>query len=79
MATVSTRMGLPGGGPGAPLEARLIAASALAAMRERRRAAEILKPLLQAGFVGMDAQAAALAAGFKRIERKGKKPTFTEP
>jgi tetratricopeptide (TPR) repeat protein len=65
--------------PGAPLEARVIAASALAAMHERRRAVDVLKPLLAAGYVGFDLQSAALAAGFKRIEHKAKPPTFDPP
>jgi hypothetical protein len=65
--------------PGAPLEARVIAATALAAMHERRRAADVLKPILAAGYVGIDIQNAATAAGFKRVEHKGKLPTFDAP
>ncbi len=65
--------------PGAPLEARVIAASALAAMHEKRRAADVLKPILAAGYVGIDIQSAALAAGFKRVEHKAKPPTFEGP
>jgi tetratricopeptide (TPR) repeat protein len=64
---------------GAPLTARVIAASALAAMHERRRAADILKPILAAGYVGVDIENAALAVGFHRIDHKGKKPTFEAP
>ncbi len=64
---------------GAPLEARVIAASALAAMHERRRAADVLKPIIAAGYVGIDIQNAAIAAGFKRVDRKGKPPTFEAP
>jgi hypothetical protein len=64
---------------GAPLEARVIAASALAAMHERRRAADVLKPILAAGYVGIDIQNAAIAAGFKRVDHKGKPPTFDAP
>jgi len=64
---------------GAPLEARVIAASALAAMHERRRAADVLKPILAAGYVGIDIQNAAIAAGFKRVEHKAKPPTFDPP
>jgi tetratricopeptide (TPR) repeat protein len=64
---------------GAPLEARVIAASALAAMRERRRAADVLKPILAAGYVGIDIQNAAIAAGFKRVDHKGKPSTFDPP
>ena len=65
--------------PGAPLEARVIAASALAAMHERKAAVAILKPMLAAGFVGIDAQNAAVAAGFHKVDHKGKKPTFDAP
>jgi hypothetical protein len=64
---------------GAPLEARVIAAAALAAMHERQRAADVLKPLLAAGYVGPDIQAAAIAAGFKRIEHRSRPPTFEAP
>ncbi len=65
--------------PGAPVLARTIAASALAAMHDRRRAADVLKPLLAAGYVSSDLQAAAIAAGFRKVEHKGKKPTFEGP
>ncbi|HEY2509555.1 MAG TPA: hypothetical protein VGI39_01745, partial [Polyangiaceae bacterium] len=64
---------------GAPLLARVIAASALAAMKEKRPAVEVLKPILAAGYVGVDEQTAAVAVGFKRLEHKGRKPTFQEP
>jgi predicted Zn-dependent protease len=65
--------------PGAPLASRVIAASALAAMKDRHRATDLLKPILAAGYVGFDVQNAALAAGFKRVEHKGKPPTFDPP
>jgi tetratricopeptide (TPR) repeat protein len=65
--------------PGAPLEARVIAASALAAMHERRRAADVIKPILALGYVGFDVQSAALAAGFKRVEHRTRPPTFDPP
>ncbi len=65
--------------PGAPLAARVIAASALAAMKERRRATDMLKPILAAGYVGIDIQNAAIAVGFHRVDHKGKKPTFDPP
>jgi hypothetical protein len=65
--------------PGAPLQARIIAASALAAMHDRHRATELLKPILAAGYVGIDAQNAATAIGFHRVDHKGKKPTFDPP
>jgi predicted Zn-dependent protease len=64
---------------GAPLEARIIAASALAAMHERRRAVDVLKPILEAGYVGIDAQNAAIAAGFTRVDHKARPPTFDPP
>ena len=64
---------------GAPLTARVIAATALAAMHDRHRATDVLKPILAAGYVGVDIQNAALAAGFKRVEHKAKKPTFEAP
>ena len=48
-------------------------------MKERRRAVDVLKPILSAGYVGADIQNAAIAAGFKRVERKGKLPTFEAP
>ena len=64
---------------GAPLTARVIAATALAAMHDRHRAADVLKPILAAGYVGVDIQNAALAIGFKRADHKGKPPTFDGP
>ena len=64
---------------GAPLGARVIAASALAAMHERRRAADVLKPILVAGYVGIDVQSAAIAAGFTRVDHKTRPPTFDPP
>jgi tetratricopeptide (TPR) repeat protein len=64
---------------GAPLTARVIAATALAAMHERRRVVDILKPILAAGYVGVDVQNAAIAVGYKRVDHKGKKPTFDAP
>jgi hypothetical protein len=48
-------------------------------MHERRRAADILKPILAAGYVGVDIENAAIAVGFKRVDHKGKKPTFDAP
>ena len=48
-------------------------------MHERRRAADVLKPILEAGYVGIDVQNAAIAAGFKRVDHKGRPPTFEPP
>jgi tetratricopeptide (TPR) repeat protein len=62
----------------APLPARLIVASALGAMKDRRRAGDIVKSLLASGIVNPDVGAAAVAAGFKKVEGPGKKVTYVQ-
>ncbi len=65
--------------PLAPLPSRIIAASALAAMHDKKRAVELLKPILAAGVRNPDIANAAVLVGFKKIEPKGKRPVFLPP
>ncbi len=63
----------------APLPARLIAAASLGAMHDRKRGPDYVKDLLAEGVESVEVTQAALALGFKKVERKGKRPTFEKP
>jgi tetratricopeptide (TPR) repeat protein len=63
----------------APLPARMLVAAALGAMKDRRRAGEMVKPILAAGLANPDVGAAAVAAGYKKVETPGKKTTYVAP
>jgi hypothetical protein len=65
--------------PLAPLPSRIIAASALAAMHDKKRAVDLLKPILAAGVRNPDIANAAVLVGFRKIEQKGKRPVFLPP
>ncbi len=62
--------------PGAPLEARIVAASALGAMKDRRRGGDYVKDILASGLVDPDLVAAALALGLKRVEHGRRGATY---
>jgi tetratricopeptide (TPR) repeat protein len=62
----------------APLPARTLVAAALGAMKDRRRAGEMVKPLLGAGIVNPDVGAAAVTAGYKKVETPGKRPSYVQ-
>ncbi len=59
-----------------PLEARVVAAAAFGAMKDKRRGAEYVKTLLASGVLHPDLVTAALALGFRRIEHGRRKPTY---
>ncbi len=65
--------------PLSALPSRIIAAAALAAMHDRKRAVDLIKPLLAAGIRNPDVAAAAISVGFRKVEQKGKRPTFVGP
>lgn len=54
----------------APLPVRIVAAAALGAMKDKRRGIELIKPLLASGVQDPDLVAAALALGFRKVERR---------
>jgi tetratricopeptide (TPR) repeat protein len=61
---------------GAPLDARVVAAAALGAMKDRRHGADYVKAALAGGVLHPDLVAAALALGLKRVEHGKRGPTF---
>jgi tetratricopeptide (TPR) repeat protein len=62
--------------PGSPLEARVVAAAALGAMKDKRRGADYVKDVLASGSLHPDLVAAALALGLRRVEHGKRGPTF---
>ena len=48
-------------------------------MHDKKRAVELLKPILAAGVRNPDIANAAVLVGFKKIEQKGKRPVFLPP
>ena len=62
--------------PQAPLQGRIIAAVALASMKEKKRAMDYVKGLLQTGIQDPDVVAAALSLGFRRVDHPKKRPTY---
>jgi len=61
---------------GAPLEARIVAASALGAMKDKRRGSEYVKDILTSGDLEPDLVAAAVSLGFRRVEHGKRAPTY---
>ncbi|HXN30925.1 MAG TPA: hypothetical protein VN894_03645 [Polyangiaceae bacterium] len=61
---------------GAPLEARIVAASALGAMKDKRRGGDYVKEVLTSGDLEPDLVAAALSLGFRRVEHGKRAPTY---
>jgi hypothetical protein len=62
--------------PGAPLHARIVAAAALGAMKDRRRGGDYVRELLVGGRLHPDLVAAALALGFHKIDRGRRTPIY---
>ena len=62
--------------PGAPLEARIVAASALGAMKDRRRGVEYVKDVLAGGAANPDLVAAALSLGLRKVEHGKRGATY---
>jgi predicted Zn-dependent protease len=61
---------------GAPLEARVVAAAAFGAMKDRRRGFEYAKDALAAGNLHPDLVAAALSLGLRRVDHGRRPPTY---
>jgi hypothetical protein len=59
-----------------PLEARIVAAAAFGAMKDKRRGAEYVKTLLAGGILHPDLVTAALSLGFHRVEHGRRRPTY---
>jgi len=62
--------------PSAPLEARVVAAAAFGAMKERRRGADYVRGVLGAGTLHPDLVAAAVALGFHKVDHGRRRPTY---
>jgi tetratricopeptide (TPR) repeat protein len=60
----------------APLEARVVAAVALSAMKDKRRGADYVKEVLSTGSQNPDLVAAALSLGFHKVEHGKRPPTY---
>jgi hypothetical protein len=63
----------------APIEARVVAAAALAAMKDKRRGPDYLKEVLATSGQHPDLVAAALALGFRKVEHGKRPPTYDYP
>jgi hypothetical protein len=61
---------------GAPLEARVVAAAAFGAMKDRRRGGEYLKEVLSSGRLHPDLVTAALSLGFRKVDHGRRGPTY---
>jgi hypothetical protein len=62
--------------PGAPLHARVVAAAALGAMKDKRRGGDYVREVLASGSLHPDLVAAALALGFHKIDRGRRPPVY---
>src|SRR5260370_11404703 len=62
----------------APLEARVVAAAALGAMKDRKRGIEYVRELLATGHQDPDLVQAALSLGFHKIDHGRRRPTYEE-
>ena len=60
----------------APLLLRIVAAAALGAMKDKKRGADYLAPMLANGSQNPDLVDAATALGFKKTEHAGANPTY---
>jgi len=63
----------------APIEARVIAAAALAAMKDKRRGTDYTREVLSTGSQHPDLVAAALALGFHKVQHFKRSPTYEYP
>jgi hypothetical protein len=60
----------------ATLEARVVAAAAFGAMKDRRRGADYVREVLATGSLHPDLVAAALALGFHKVDHGRRRPTY---
>jgi thioredoxin-like negative regulator of GroEL len=63
----------------APFYARVVAAAAFAAMKDKKRGIDYVADLLASGNQDPDLVNAALAFGFKKVDHKGKPSTYAAP
>jgi tetratricopeptide (TPR) repeat protein len=63
----------------APIEARVIAAMAFAAMKDKRRGTDYTRDVLSTGSQDPDLVAAALALGFRKVQHFKRPPTYEYP
>jgi hypothetical protein len=61
---------------GAPLPARVIAAVALATMKDKKRAIDYVKALLSTGVQDPDLVAAGMSLGFRRVDHAKRRATY---
>ena len=62
--------------PSATLGARVVAAAAFGAMKDRRRGADYVREVLSTGSLHPDLVAAALALGFHKVDHGKRRPTY---
>lgn len=60
----------------APLPARIIAAAAFGAMKDKRHGADYVREVLSTGSLDPDLVAAALALGFHKVDHGRRRPTY---
>jgi hypothetical protein len=60
----------------AALDVRVVAASAFAAMKDKRRGSEYVKEILATGSLNPDLVAAALSLGFRKVDRGRRRPIY---
>ncbi len=60
----------------ATIEARVVAAAAFGAMKDRRRGGDYVREVLAAGSLHPDLVAAALALGFHKVDHGRRRPTY---
>jgi hypothetical protein len=63
----------------APIAGRIIAAAALAAMKDKRRGPDYARDVLSTGSLDPDLVSAALALGFRKVEHFKRPPTYDYP
>ena len=61
---------------GAAVDVRVVAAVALAAMKDKRRGGEYVKDVLATGSLNPDLVAAALSLGFHKVDHGRRRPTY---
>jgi hypothetical protein len=61
---------------GAPFEARVVAAAALGAMKDKRRGSEYVRDVLAVGGLHPDLVSAALALGLHKVDHGRRRPTY---
>ncbi|HEX8791754.1 MAG TPA: tetratricopeptide repeat protein [Polyangiaceae bacterium] len=62
----------------APLPARVIAAAAFGAMKDKRHGADYVREVLSTGCLDPDLVAAALALGFHKVDHGRRRPTYEQ-